>query len=133
MDTGGGKNLQTNRLNADGTISTASLNRQNVAGAGGDIVFAPNTNFVYVTAASPSRVLGFSINNQGQFTEVANVAIGTRVQALATSPDGRFLFVLDADTNELLAFRIEANGGLTQLGTALALPRSGPTSIAVGP
>lgn len=61
----------------------------------------------------------------------ANAVPGNRPVDLATTADGRYLYVLNAADGSVGAFRILSNGNLLNLGTAAGLPLLFAQGIAV--
>jgi len=95
---------------------------------------APTTarEFVYVSGNSP--IYGYYIQPNGGLAAVPGAEFGTigaRPVGLAASPDGRFLFATEIDSNLVEAFAVSPRGRLRSLG---AFPTgNNPLSIAVSP
>ena len=74
------------------------------------------TTLAYITAAGEDLIRAFEMDVAGRLTHQLDLPIGGGPSALATSPDGRFLYCSLRASRELAAFRFEADGSLRLLG-----------------
>jgi 6-phosphogluconolactonase len=83
--------------------------------------------FVFVTNFGDGTISSYSIAGDGTI-ELANAVAGSTrlgepgVRDEAISTDGRFLYALDADTQKVHGWRIDADGRLSEIGAADGLP-----------
>jgi 6-phosphogluconolactonase (cycloisomerase 2 family) len=83
--------------------------------------------FVYVTNFGDGTISSYAIADNGTIELAEAVAGSTRlgeagVRDEAISTDGRFLYALDADTQMVHGWRIDADGHLDEIGAADGLP-----------
>ena len=74
------------------------------------------TTLAYITAAGEDLIRAFEMDVVGRLTHQLDLPIGGAPSALATSPDGWFLYCSLRASRELAAFRFEADGSLRLLG-----------------
>ena len=139
-------------VDSSGAI-TEILQRQNVGTnpSGLIIVSAPNSTnpqgeFLYVANAGSNNVSGFAICDavvvscanpnepDGSLTEVSNspFSAGIGPMAMAASPDGQFLFVVNAQSNQISQFKVSVGTGALVANTQAAIGTGGnPVSIAI--
>jgi 6-phosphogluconolactonase (cycloisomerase 2 family) len=97
---------------------------------------SPNNAFLYAatqTTANNPGIYLFSINSTTGALSVANggnVLISSLVSSMDISPDGNFLFVIDALGTSLTEYQIASGTGLLSLAATLAIPPT--TCVAVG-
>ena len=87
---------------------------------------------LYATAATPSRIDGFCLRDNGSVAPTPSV----RVELISGQP--RRILVMDSvlyvvEDNRVEAFKIGSKGGLSSLGRTPEETRSGPRDIAVSP
>ena len=83
--------------------------------------------FVYVTNFGDGTISSYAIGAEGTIELAEPVAGATRlgepgVRDEAISNDGRFLYALDADTQQVHGWRIDTDGHLSEIGAADGLP-----------
>ena len=83
--------------------------------------------FVYVTNFGDGTISSYAIAHDGTIELAEAVAGATRlgepgIRDEAISTDGRFLYALDADTQQVHGWRIDADGRLDEVGAADGLP-----------
>jgi len=83
--------------------------------------------FVYVTNFGDGTISSYAIAHDGTIELAEAVAGATRlgepgIRDEAISTDGRFLYALDADTQQVHGWRIDADGRLGEVGAADGLP-----------
>jgi len=86
-----------------------------------------DSRFVYVTNFGDGTISSYAIHDDGTIELAEAVAAATRlgepgVRDEAISNDGRFLYALDADTQMVHAWRIDADGRLIEVGAVDGLP-----------
>ena len=91
--------------------------------------------FAYVSCDAAATVAAFSFDiHTGALTPLDNgsyVAASGRIQSLAISPDGNFVYAVNRDTNQIVALSIAADGGLSPIAGSPFAAQPGLTSIAV--
>jgi 6-phosphogluconolactonase (cycloisomerase 2 family) len=106
-------------------VSTSVPNTQQAACW---VAVTPNGKYAFTANAGSSTVSSYSIARTGQLALASAVAGSTGANAgaldLAVSSDGRRLFALAPRSLQVVAFRVEYDGGLTTLGAG-ALPTGG--------
>lgn len=92
------------------------------------IAVTPDGKYAYSANAGSDSLSGYSVSKTGQLTllnsdgRTGTVATGSHPIDEAVSADGRFLYVLGANTGNISAFAIQANGQLNALPVAGGLP-----------
>jgi 6-phosphogluconolactonase (cycloisomerase 2 family) len=86
-----------------------------------------DSRFVYVTNFGDGTISSYRIGDDGGLELAEAVAASTRlgqagVRDEAISSDGRFLYALDADTQKVHGWSIDADGRLTEIGAFDGLP-----------
>ena len=70
-------------------------------------------NFLYVADQGTHTVYPFSVNYaNGILTPLATLSAGVKPSAIASDPSGRFVYVTDQYSNQLLAYNVQASGTL---------------------
>jgi DNA-binding beta-propeller fold protein YncE len=143
--------LFTFAIDADGGL-TAVGPRVPAGGRPESIPFTPDGRFLYASSIDANAVFAFSVGVNGQLTSLGSFPVCQEAQTPAAcgavsaviSPDGGSLYVATTfkapNENDVLSFRILADGTLAQLGAiptggdrplfgALAIrPNQGPTA-----
>ena len=95
--------------------TTGALTAAGTATADSDpfyMVFSPDGTFAYLTCDTASLLFAFSVNTTtGALTQVAGSPYamgGGRVRGLAITPNNKYLYVTDRDSNNIQAFVIAA-------------------------
>jgi len=124
-----------------GTVSVFQVHGANLAlvdakptsGAEPNAV-AQNGALVYVlNVGGSSNIVGFSLDASGHLKQIPHsirflTTNNSEAASLAFSPDGRFLLVTERATNDIDAFRVQADG---TLGSIVVNPDSQPGTFAV--
>jgi hypothetical protein len=117
------------RIGADGSLT--ALPTPFGSGQSYEIAITPDGRFLYQQAGN--QVRRFAIESDGTLAELGMTPAGG-VSQLATSPDGRFLFVgIDDMSDGVRSFSIAADGSLTQIGEPAPTGDSTMGFFAVGP
>jgi len=99
-------------------------------------ITANSVQVLYVGNEGSNNVSAFVINSDGTLTAVTNspFSAGLGPVAIASEPTHNFLYVVDANSNEVSAFRMNTgSGALTALNPATVSTGARPVSIAVHP
>lgn len=94
------------------------------------VASTPDGRFAYTANPGSSSISGFSIDGDGAIAALdadgltASTGPGSRPLDLATSRDGRFLYVITPGAGTVTGFAVGPDGGLTPAGTAPGLPRT---------
>jgi 6-phosphogluconolactonase (cycloisomerase 2 family) len=88
------------------------------------LVATPNGRYAYTANAGGGSISGFTIDRDGGLALASTTTLGTGSHPLdeSVSADGRFLYVLVDGRHTVAAFQIAADGTLTRVGEAGALP-----------
>jgi 6-phosphogluconolactonase (cycloisomerase 2 family) len=117
------------RIGADASLT--ALPTPFGSGQSYDIAITPDGRFLYQQAGN--QVRRFAVESDGTLAELGMTPAGG-VSELATSPDGRFLFVgIDDMSDGVRSFSIAADGSLTQNGEPALTGDSTMGFFAVGP
>ena len=99
------------------------------------MVFSSKGDFAYVSCDGASTVAAFAFSvGTGAFTPLSSgsyVAGGGRIQSLAISPDGKFLYAVNRDANQIIGLVIAADGSLSSIAGSPFSAQPGLSSIAV--
>ncbi|MGA8429090.1 MAG: beta-propeller fold lactonase family protein [Candidatus Sulfotelmatobacter sp.] len=100
------------------------------------VVVDSGAHFVYATNNLDNTISGFSISTSGMLTALDGFPISTAPLmgpiALAIDPRGKLLYVVNADSNSVTSYSIDAgNGSLTNMG--FQSTGSSPNSLTVDP
>jgi 6-phosphogluconolactonase len=107
------------------TISGAVATHQ---GAPCWLVVTPNGRYAYTANAAAGSVSGFAIASDGSLALLdpsgvsASFGAGSHPLDEATSPDGKYLYVLVDGHHAIGGFRIDADGSLIALGEVGTVP-----------
>lgn len=93
-------------------------------GGAAAVVVTPDEGFVYVYGASDGQIAGFARAGDGTLAPIAGSPFEARLDgdALAVSPDGRFLALACASCDELRTFSIDAVTGALAVTGAATVP-----------
>ncbi len=72
---------------------------------------------LYVSNAGSATVSGYQVNRAGELRALGNTATDPGTVDAAASSDGRYLYVQTGATGTVDAFRIDADGTLTRVGS----------------
>jgi 6-phosphogluconolactonase (cycloisomerase 2 family) len=92
------------------------------------VAVTPDGRFAYTANPGSSSITGFSIDPDGAITALdatgltASTGPGSRPLDLATSRDGRFLYVVTPGTGTVTGFSLGADGALAPLGATPGIP-----------
>jgi 6-phosphogluconolactonase len=112
-------------LNSGNAFPTSNLAAQ-------VLTIDPQNRFLFV--GTSSGLNSFIINSDGGLTPVnqATTVARTGPSAIAITPSGNFLYILDASGATISGFSIQSDGTLAALGTALNVTGT-PSSLAIDP
>jgi 6-phosphogluconolactonase len=91
---------------------------------------------IYVTTPEPAAVLQYSVAADGALSLKSSAVIPARALpgALAISPDGQSIYIINSGGNQaLLQYSVGADGALTPKSPASVATGPGPTRVAVSP
>jgi 6-phosphogluconolactonase (cycloisomerase 2 family) len=115
-----------------GTVSTGQPNPRNVA-------VSPNGRFLFVghgvpTDTVPDKLITFPINSDGTLGAAKPpVDTGGAGQGMGITPDGRFLYISCAGTNDVHGFRIGTYGDLVPVPKSPSPAPQTPENVAMAP
>jgi 6-phosphogluconolactonase len=111
--------------NADGTLTLVSGSVATTETAACWVVVTRNGRFAYTTNTGSASISGYGISHNGRLTllnaDGRTAATGGGPIDLALSSDD-VLYSLDSGDHKIGAFRVEADGSLTPLGSVAAPP-----------
>jgi 6-phosphogluconolactonase (cycloisomerase 2 family) len=82
-----------------------------------DIVLHPNAKYIYISIRGLDAVAMIELGVDGKMKLKQNISSGGKTpRSLSLSPDGRFLFVGNMDSNNIVQFAVGADGHLTATG-----------------
>jgi 6-phosphogluconolactonase (cycloisomerase 2 family) len=94
-------------------------------------------HYVYVSNNLDNTISGFSVSPAGALTSLPGFPISTAPYidplALTTDPRGKFLYVVAANSNDVLAYSIDAGSGSLTIVGPLATAGTFPNSVTVDP
>ncbi|MBS1855797.1 MAG: Ig-like domain repeat protein [Acidobacteria bacterium] len=118
------------RIAAGGVLVSAG---PTIPAGGGvtSIAVDPTGNFIYAT--NQSQTLAFNTATNGPFplTFVQALNGGTTPSFVATSPDGNYVYVANATSNDVNGFAISAGGTLISAGAASTFGTAGQRAFTV--
>jgi 6-phosphogluconolactonase (cycloisomerase 2 family) len=124
-------------LSTDAMLNVVSPSMATTQTATCWIEVSRNGHFAYTTNTGSGTISGYSVNPQsGALTLLdegvaAETGVGSAPIDMALSRDGRFLYVLNSGTDEIIGFEVSAgNGGLTPLLESHMVP-DGANGLAV--
>lgn len=96
---------------------------------------AYNPGGTVTSSANPGWLFGFNVGSGGALTATANspYKAGVKPTSLAPDPTGRFLYVTDFASNQLVGYSIQTNDSLNFMVNGPFKTGNEPTSIAVDP
>jgi 6-phosphogluconolactonase (cycloisomerase 2 family) len=99
------------------------------------MVFSADGNFAYVSCDGTSTIAAYAVSlGTGVPTPVSGgsyAAGGGRIQSLAVSLDGKFLYATNRDTNQIIALAIATDGSLAPIAGSPFPAQPGLSSIVV--
>jgi Lactonase, 7-bladed beta-propeller len=99
------------------------------------MVFSADGNFAYVSCDGASAIAAYAISlGTGMLTPLSGgsyAAGGGRIQSLAVSVDGRFLYAANPDANQIIALSISTDGSLAPIAGSPFPAQPGLSSIVV--
>jgi 6-phosphogluconolactonase (cycloisomerase 2 family) len=119
---------------SDGAVSDGSADATLDSGTDAPVDLV--TGFAYApTVWSPGVMGQYAIHSDGRLTPLspATVSIANDPTALAATPDAKFLYVTDSQSNAIEQFAIGANGAVSPLSPASLATAAYPAGIAVHP
>jgi 6-phosphogluconolactonase (cycloisomerase 2 family) len=98
-----------------------------------DIAVDSNSAHLYLASAGDAKVAAFSINAQGQLTQLPTVAAGAGASGIpAFSPDNKYLYVVDTNANAVSGYTIQSDGSLVPIAGTVQTG-AGPSWISFTP
>lgn len=99
------------------------------------MVFSASGHFAYVSCDGASTIEAYALNlSTGALIPVSGAAYmvgGGRIQSLAISPDGKYLYAANRDTNQIVGLTVDqGDGSLTPVGGSPFWAQAGLSSIA---
>jgi 6-phosphogluconolactonase (cycloisomerase 2 family) len=122
----GTNSLATFALHNDGTVT---LLHSVATGQAATCWVAAAGLFFYASNAGSASLTGFQSGPAGQLTALGNTATDKGTVDAAATPDGRFLYVQAGGPGNVDAFRINANGSLTSIGSVTVPAAAGGEGI----
>lgn len=84
-----------------------------------DLILDRNAGYLYASVRGLHVLSVFSVNKDGTLKLIQNTGCGGKnPRGLCMSPDERFLFVMNRDSDKIVRFKREENGTLSEDGTA---------------
>lgn len=127
------------RVNDDRTLDLLGAPVDSGASDPRGVVVTPNGRFLYVGHGRPNAgpsdvVTAFAIRDDGSLRRVgAPVRTGGAGTGMVTSPDGRFLYVVCTNSDEVFAFSIKPDGSLDQSASSPFRVADFPEGAAITP
>jgi 6-phosphogluconolactonase len=117
--------LSSYRLSAAGAaVISASVPTGGLAACW--VAVTPNGRYAYDTNAHGGTISSFAIARSGAIHLIASVAADTGAGStpldLATTGNGRFLYVIEAGSHRVMGYRIGAGGSLTAIPSSPSIP-----------
>lgn len=106
------------RIRADGSLEIASAAVPTTETAACWVMTTPNGRYAYVTNAGSASVSGYEIQPDGSLSLLdtdgvtASTGEGSHPVDMAISKNGRFLYVSSTASQEIIAYRVNADGAL---------------------
>src|SRR5215472_8618170 len=99
------------------------------------MVFSSTGDFAYVSCDGASTVAAFAFSvASGALTPLSDgsyVATSGKIQSLTISPDGKFLYTVNRDANQIIGLAIAADGSLSSIAGSPFAAQPGLSSIAL--
>jgi 6-phosphogluconolactonase (cycloisomerase 2 family) len=114
----GTSSLSTYRLHKDGTLTPIA----SIANGQAALCWVVTADgFAFGANAGSGTVTSYVRDGSGGFSIVSQTAVGAGAIDMATSADGRYLYVESGGTGSITALRIHRDGTLTPVGTVSGL------------
>lgn len=105
----------------------------NINSVGGGSIGSASSSYLLYTDATAAKLNVASIGSTGTLSSgTASSQTGVEPIAVATTPDGKFVYVLNANSATVSQFAVATDGSLTQPGPAIGTGLQ-PTAMAVDP
>lgn len=117
--------LSSFAVNANGTLQAISTSVPNGRGTACWIALDPDQQYVYTTNNATSDISSYTVGTDGSLTLLEAIAAPAAHPSDITtvgSNGSRFLYVLDSGDGTVGAFRINADGSLTEIDRIGGLP-----------
>jgi 6-phosphogluconolactonase len=111
---------------ADGTSTFFPLGNNPVA------VNVVSGNFVYAVNETDHNIAAFQVGSDGTLSSLGLFPVGTAPNAIASDPNGKFLYVTDGSSNLLYGFQVQSNGSLVMMPAPFRTDNL-PDAVAVDP
>ncbi len=124
----GASTVSSYALQADGVLQTISESVPDNQTAACWIEILANGRFAYTTNTASGNVSGYAVNPAtGALTLLGDGNTGSTGEGsgpidIAATGNSRFIYVLNSGTQEIVGFRVRANGSLTPVTTVSGLP-----------
>lgn len=141
----GSQNISVHKIRGDGSLTAVTGSPFATGGAAPfdneGLAITPDGRRLYTANFTSANVRGFRVRSNGGLTQLTSspypTGPGTAPLGLGSSPDRRFLFVLNhGGADDIGSWSIAANGSLSQvLGSPFDIPvgQSAPFPVAVAP
>jgi len=136
-----GNSVAAFTITSDGSLSPLGITTTTVANPRG-LAVTPDGRFLYVGHGLPGEdrptsvgaITAFAINDDGSLTSVGSpIRVGRFCGATAITPDGRRLYLVCQDTDEIYGFAIGSDGELTPLARSPYAVSDFPEGITTSP
>lgn len=103
-------------------------------GGGGKGTVGPGTTATYIVFSNGAQITVQSINTNGTLTSILGspYTAGTQPSAVAATPSGKFLYVLNAGSNSITQYLIAKDGTLSKIQSDVQTGNQ-PSGIVVDP
>lgn len=100
------------------------------------VTTSSNAVFVYVaedSSTTAGSVLELARTSSGALTQVGSIAAGVTPSSIVTEPTGRFVYVADKTSNQIIGYSLAGNGVLSPIKQSLSSTGLYPLGMTVDP
>jgi hypothetical protein len=103
-------------VQSNGTLTSAGIGYASLDGPGAGVALSADKHYLYVAIPGSSLIDAFIVESDDSLTQMATTSLASvnGVTALATSPDGKYLFAAGGSSVQVFSI---SNGVLTSAGT----------------
>ncbi|WP_215699486.1 beta-propeller fold lactonase family protein [Clostridium sp. MCC353] len=95
-----------------------------------DIVISRDGKFLYVSIRGINRIGVIALSETGKMELIQNISCGgDNPRGLCLSPDGKYLYVCNVNSNQAVSFTVKPDGRLEASGIVVNVSRPGNMSI----